>query len=33
MPEISAVDASVIGQLKVDPVTKQMLESMVRLIF
>ncbi|VDM79252.1 unnamed protein product [Strongylus vulgaris] len=28
MPEISAVDASVIGQLKVDPVTKQMLESM-----
>ncbi|WKX92032.1 hypothetical protein Q1695_010231 [Nippostrongylus brasiliensis] len=28
MPEISAVDASVIGQLKVDPVTKHMLESM-----
>ncbi|CAJ0596107.1 unnamed protein product [Cylicocyclus nassatus] len=28
MPEISAVDASVLGQVKVDPVTKQMLESM-----
>ncbi|KAK6012328.1 ribosomal S17 [Ostertagia ostertagi] len=28
MPEISAVDASVIGQLKVDPDTKHMLESM-----
>ncbi|KAK6020141.1 hypothetical protein OSTOST_14211, partial [Ostertagia ostertagi] len=27
MPEISAVDASVIGQLKVDPDTKHMLES------
>ncbi|VDO05895.1 unnamed protein product, partial [Haemonchus placei] len=32
MPEISAVDASVIGQLKVDPDTKHMLESMVCLL-
>ncbi|KAE9411765.1 hypothetical protein Angca_006289, partial [Angiostrongylus cantonensis] len=29
MPEISAVSPSVIGQVKVDPVTKSMLEAMV----